>query len=190
MVSKRFAIAVGLAAAATPAWAHTGAGLTSGFASGFIHPFVGQDHVLAMVTVGLLAVLLTGRARWAVPASFVAMMVFGGGLGVAGVTIPAAEAGILASVAVLGIVVAWGRSLPVGVAVGLAGFFAIFHGYAHGAEMPAGASTIFYTVGFCLATAMLHGAGMAAGVLAFTSPKIVRLTGAAIAVTGMATAIA
>jgi len=138
-----------------------------------------------MVTVGLLAILLTGWARWAVPASFVAMMVFGGGLGVAGVTIPAAEAGILASVAVLGIVVAWGRSLPVGVAMGLAGFFALFHGYAHRAEMPAGTSAIFYTVGFCLATAMLHGAGMAAGALASNSLTVTRLTGAAIAVTGM-----
>jgi urease accessory protein len=190
MVPKHSVIALGLAAAATPACAHTGAGLTSGFASGFIHPFVGQDHVLAMVAVGLLAILLTGPARWAVPASFVGMMVVGGGLGVAGVTVPAGEAGILASIAVLGMVVAWGRSLPVSVAVGLAGFFAIFHGYAHGAEMPAGTSIIFYTVGFCLATAMLHGAGMAVGALAYNSPKVVRLAGAAIAITGMAAAIA
>lgn len=178
MVSKRFIVTTGLVIAATPAWAHTGTGLASGLVSGFIHPFHGPDHMLAMLTVGLLAALLGGQARWALPASFVAMMLVGGGLGLSGLAVPAAETGILASIVVLGAVLAWGQSLPARVAMMLACFFAVFHGYAHGAELPAGASTVSYTLGFCLATAALHVAGLVAGGAAFASPKVIRLAGA------------
>ncbi len=189
MVSKRLIAAAGFTMAAAPAWAHTGAGPASDFAAGFIHPLHGQDHVLAMVTVGLLACLLGGRALWAVPASFVAMMLVGGSLGLAGIGIPAVEFGILASIVVLGAVVAWGRSVPVGVAMALAGLFAVFHGHAHGSEMPLQASAATYALGFALAGAALHGLGIAAGLVAFGSPKMVRLAGACAALAGMALAV-
>lgn len=189
MVLKRVIMIGGLLALATPAWAHTGVGLSSGFASGFTHPLHGQDHVLAMVTVGLLAALLRGRALWAVPASFVGMMLVGGGLGLSGFAVPAVEAGILMSIAVLGAVVAWGRTVPVSLAMALAGLFAVFHGYAHGTEIPLSVSAASYSLGFAAATILLHGVGIAAGRTVFGSPKVLRIAGAAIALAGVATVI-
>ncbi len=154
------ALAAGLPAAAM---AHTGIGATHGFAHGFVHPMVGLDHILAMVAVGLYAAFLGGRALWLVPLSFVAMMAVGGALGIAGVQVPLVEAGIGASVVVLGLAVALRWTLPTAAAMGLVGFFAIFHGHAHGAEMPAAASGLTYALGFILATALLHGAGIGLG---------------------------
>lgn len=148
---------------ASEAFAHTGVGTTAGFAHGALHPLGGLDHLLAMVTVGLLAFHLGGKAIWLVPASFLAMMVVGGALGVAGVALPLVELGIVLSVVVLGALVAFGRSLPVALAMTLAGGFALFHGHAHGAEMPVAASGLIYGLGFLLSTAALHGAGLLAG---------------------------
>jgi urease accessory protein len=152
-----------LLASSSAAFAHPGHGDTAGFAHGFMHPLGGLDHVLAMVAVGLLAAHLGGRALWLVPSAFMAAMAAAGALGMAGVAIPYAEAGIMLSIVVLGLVAILRIGMPVSVAMALAGFFAIFHGYAHGAEMPAGASGLTYAAGFLAATALLHAAGIAIG---------------------------
>lgn len=145
------------------ALAHPGPGEATGFVHGFMHPVGGLDHVLAMVAVGLLAAHLGGRSLWLVPAAFMTAMAAGGALGMAGVAVPYAEAGIMLSIVVLGLAAVLRIGMPVSVAMALAGFFAIFHGYAHGAEMPAGASGITYAAGFLAATALLHAAGIAIG---------------------------
>jgi urease accessory protein len=146
------------------ALAHTGIGDTSGFAHGFMHPLSGLDHQLAMILVGLFAYQLGGRAVWLVPLTFVAVMVVGGVLGINGLPLPFVEIGIALSVVVLGAVVAFGVKAPVAVAAGLVGLFAVFHGHAHGTEMPldAGAG---YGLGFALATALLHAIGIGVGLL-------------------------
>lgn len=172
-------------AAATPAMAHVGHGSASGLLAGLSHPLGGFDHVLAMVSVGLFAALLGGRALWALPLSFVGMMLMGGVSGMTGIEVPAVEFGIAASIVVLGAVVTWGRQWSIQVAVALVGVFAVFHGHAHGAETPVGADAVLYSLGFALATAALHGAGIAAGLLALGYTKIVRLAGAAVTVTGL-----
>lgn len=154
-----FALAPGLANA------HTGLGHVDGFAHGFAHPLGGLDHVLAMVMVGLFASQLGGRARWLVPASFVSVMVLGGALGLAGIAVPFVELGIGLSIVVLGGVVAFNLHASVAVAMALVGFFAVFHGYAHGAEMPESASGLAYGAGFVLATATLHALGLGFGLL-------------------------
>jgi urease accessory protein len=133
-----------------PAFAHTGVGDTAGFVHGFIHPIGGLDHVLAMVAVGLFAALLGGRALWLVPFSFVSMMAVGGALGMGGVALPFAEFGIGLSVVAFGVAVAFRLHMPIAVAMALAGFFAVFHGHAHGAEMPDTASGFEYAAGFLL----------------------------------------
>ena len=159
------AVASALALVPSLAAAHTGVGDTAGFAHGFEHPITGLDHVLAMVMVGVLAFQLSGRALWLVPITFVAVMALGGALGVAGVNVPFVEIGIALSVVVLGAMVALGVKSPVPVAMVLVGFFAVFHGHAHGAEMPETSAGLAYGVGFMLATALLHTAGIAVGFL-------------------------
>jgi urease accessory protein len=188
MITKLFLLAVPAMLAAAPAFAHTGFHV-SGFSAGALHPLTGLDHALAMVAVGLLAALLGGRALWAVPGSFVAMMLIGGALGFAGAGIPAVEIGIAASVLVLGFVVALGRTRSLGAAMALAGGFAVFHGYAHGAEIPVGAGALSYSLGFAFASAGLHLAGMAAGLVTFGRWKVARLAGAAVAVGGLVLAL-
>ncbi|MBB3611816.1 urease accessory protein [Rhizobium sp. BK602] len=159
------AVVVALASIPSLAFAHTGAGETSGFIHGFGHPISDLDHILAMVMVGVFAAQLGGRALWLVPATFVLVMAFGGALGVMGVPVPFVETGIALSVVVLGAVVALGVKAPVAVAMGLVGLFAVFHGHAHGAEMPDDAGGLAYAAGFMLATALLHVAGIAASLL-------------------------
>jgi urease accessory protein len=144
----------------TAAFAHAGHGDVSGFAHGFMHPVGGLDHILAMVAVGVFAVVLGGRALYLVPLSFVGMMAAGFLLGVGGVGLPFVELGIALSVMVIGGAAASGRSMPVAAAMSLVGLFAIFHGQAHGAEMPAGAAGLTYALGFVSATALLHLAGI------------------------------
>jgi urease accessory protein len=145
------------------AFAHAGIGDAHGLTHGFMHPVGSLDHVLAMIAVGLLAVTLGGRALWLLPASFVAVMAVGGMLGVAGINVPFVETGIALSVVVFGLAVAFRTPLPVLAGMALVGFFAIFHGFAHGAEMPTDASGLAYAGGFMLATALLHGVGIAVG---------------------------
>lgn len=164
MISRLFAAAL-LAATLAPAaaFAHTGVGETGGFLHGFGHPITGLDHVLAMVLVGVFAFQLGGRALWLVPATFVLVMAAGGALAIAGIDVPAVEIGIALSVVALGAIVAAGVKAPVAVAMAVVGLFAIFHGHAHGAEMPEDASGVAYGVGFMVATALLHALGLALG---------------------------
>jgi urease accessory protein len=154
-----------------------------------MHPLGGLDHLLAMVAVGLYAALLGGRALWLVPATFVGVMALGGALGAAGYPLPHVETGIALSVIVLGLAVALRANLPTLAAMALAGLFAIFHGHAHGAEMPADAAAVSYSAGFMLATALLHGAGiaigLAAGRLAERGSRAIRLAGGAVALAGV-----
>jgi len=174
------------------ALAHTGIGLASGFGHGLAHPLLGLDHLLAMVAVGLLAVQAGGKAIWALPATFVSAMLLGGGLAIAGVHIPFVEAGILASVLVLGALVAVALRFPLMLDVLLVGVFALFHGHAHGAEMPLASGALSYSMGFALMTALLHGMGVAGAVLMkrFDMEKTLRLAGGAIAIAGAWMAIA
>jgi urease accessory protein len=156
---KLGAFAVALAFAPTAALAHTG-GDVHGFMRGAMHPVSGLDHVLAMVAVGLFAATLGGRALWLVPAAFVAMMGVGGLIGIYGLDLPYVELGIAASVIILGAAVAFRFNAPTAAAMGLAGFFALFHGHAHGVEMPVDAAGLAYALGFMLATALLHATGI------------------------------
>lgn len=164
------------------AQAHTGQDHVQGFVHGFVHPIGGVDHVLAMVAVGLFAVILGGRARWAVPLSFLAMMVAGGAVGLAGITVPFVEIGIALSVLVLGALVALQTKLPVAIASALVGLFAVFHGVAHGAEMPVDVSGLTYALGFVAATTVLHGIGFAVG---FSMMRFAKVSGVAIAAAGI-----
>jgi urease accessory protein len=186
--------AAALALLPVAASAHPGlAGHTHGFAYGFAHPFSGIDHVLAMVAVGLFAAHLGGRARWLVPLSFVSVMALAGVAGTAGVALPFTEIGIALSVVVLGLAVAFQVNVPTIVAMAAVGFFAIFHGYAHGAEMPDTASGLFYGLGFVSATALLHAAGVGLG-LAISriaaGQRIAQIGGAAISLAGIALLVA
>jgi urease accessory protein len=160
----RLTAAIALTLVPTAALAHPGIGDAHGFVQGFAHPLGGLDHVLAMVTVGIFAWQLGGRALWLVPATFVLALAAGGALAMLGIPVPLVELGIALSVIVLGAVVALGVKAPLAIAMGLVGLFAIFHGHAHGTEMPLDASGGAYGAGFVLATALLHIAGIALGV--------------------------
>jgi urease accessory protein len=152
--------ALAAALAAAPAAAHTGHGL-EGFAAGFAHPFGGVDHLLAMVAVGAWAAQQGGRAVWMLPAAFVGVMAIGGILGFAGLPLAGTESVILASVLVLGAMIAAALRPPLWIAAPFVGAFALFHGLAHGAELPAAANMPAYAAGFIAATALLHAAGIA-----------------------------
>ena len=186
----RGALAAILALSPTLAFAHVGVGDAHGFSHGFVHPIGGIDHVLAMVAVGMFAATLGGRALWAIPASFIVMMAVGGALGMMGVNVPFVELGIATSVIVLGSAVAlrW-TNWPLGATTAMVGFFALFHGFAHGAEMPAGASGATYAAGFMLATALLHmvgiGVGIALGKIGANAPRVTQGLGALVAVAGV-----
>jgi urease accessory protein len=151
-----------LAGMALPALAHPGHAVgPDAFTAGFTHPFLGLDHVLAMVAVGMWAARLGGRAVWLAPTAFITCMVGGFALAMAGVGLPAVEPGIAASVVVLGILIAAAIRLPLAASVALVGVFAVFHGHAHGAELTGAAAA--FGLGFVAATALLHGAGIALG---------------------------
>src|SRR6516225_12365862 len=162
MHSKALAFLTAATAVAAPtiAFAHPGVGQVHDLAHGFAHPFTGLDHVIAMLAVGVFAAQLGGRALWLVPGTFVAVMAAAGMAGMLGVTIPYVETGIALSVLALGAAIAFAIRVPVAVAMALVGFFAIFHGHAHGTEMPASASGILFGLGFVLATAALHAIGI------------------------------
>jgi len=171
--------------------AHTGVGPTAGFAQGFGHPFVGFDHLLAMIAVGVFAARLGGRALWLVPASFVTIMAAGGALGAGGIALPFVEGAIALSLVVLGAAVALRLDMPTLTAMGLVGLFAVFHGHAHGTEIPESASGLAYGLGFVLATATLHLTGVALGIgfgraRRVSGGTVVRLGGAMITFAGMA----
>lgn len=183
--SRGFAPLVILLAIGTPACAHSG-DTAGGFLAGFAHPLFGPDHVVAMVAVGLWGAFLRQPAIWLLPIVFPLVMAFGGVLGIAGVPIPSVETGIAASAIVLGAMVALAARPPLWTAVALVGVFAIFHGYAHGRELPGGADPAAFAAGFVIATGTLHLCGIALGLLARwpAGQLAVRAAGAAIALIG------
>ncbi len=174
--------------AAGPALAHTGLHSGDGIGAGLAHPFLGLDHMLAMVTVGALAATSGGRALWALPLSFMGVMALGGALGMAGVPLPAVEQGIAASLIVLGALLAIRVGLPVPAAMLVVGVFGLFHGHAHGAELPEMSSETAYAAGFVLATGLLHllGIAIALGSARFQgwAVPVTRLAGGAVAACG------
>jgi len=182
----RFLMLLAATCAASPALAHTGS-VSGGFAGGLSHPLFGPDHVAAMVAVGLWGVFLGLPAIYILPVVFPLMMAFGGALGILGAPLPGVEIGIAVSAAVLGMVVALAARPPLWVAGVLVGAFAIFHGHAHGAELPPGADALVYSAGFVIATGCLHLCGIAFGLLArWPMGRIaVRTAGGAIAIAGL-----
>lgn len=177
-----------LAALPAIAEAHTGAGLHDhGLLAGLAHPFSGLDHLLAMVAVGFWAASLVGRARILVPLAFMAVMTVGGIIGMAGVSFPMVETLIAASVVVLGALVAFNIRLATPLAAGIVGTCALFHGIAHGTELPAMANQFGYVAGFILATGILHSIGLALGILRFgkASAMVARAAGGFTAVAGI-----
>jgi urease accessory protein len=170
-----------------PALAHGAGGVLGGFIGGALHPLFGADHIAAMVAVGLWGAFLGAPAIWLLPVVFPLVMAAGGVLGILGVPLPSVEIAIAGSAIVLGLMVAFAARPPLGVAAVLVGAFAIFHGHAHGAELPPGADAVAYSLGFVLATGMLHLAGIAFGLLAGwpVGRAAVRVAGSAIAVAGL-----
>jgi urease accessory protein len=186
-----FVLAAGLALFAGVAEAHPFGAPGAGFAHGFVHPLGGLDHVLAMIAVGLWAAQLGDRTLWVVPAAFVGTMVLGGVLGAVGAPLPMVEFGIAASLVVLGALVAFGSRLPLAAAASIVGLFALFHGHAHGTELPETLSGLGYGAGFVLATALLHAFGIGLGLLSRGAARpALRAGGAAIAAAGLALILA
>jgi urease accessory protein len=179
---KKLPTILGFILAPVLAHAHPGHG-DLGFVPGFAHPLTGIDHVLAMLAVGLWAVQLGGRALWVVPSTFVTVMALGGVLGMNGLSLPAVEQGILASVLILGMMVAAAVRLPLLASAAMVGGFALMHGCAHGVELGSSASAFSTIAGFVLATALIHGAGIALGFGAAKAgqPRWMRFAGGAIA---------
>jgi urease accessory protein len=173
--------------AAVPlAQAHPGHGLHS-FSAGLQHPLSGYDHLLAMVAVGLWAVQLGGRARWALPLTFVSAMALGAMAGISGFALPGVNGWILASVFALGLLIAGAAKLPLGAGLGLVALAGAFHGLAHGAEMPLNANSLHFLAGMVVTTALLHTAGVVLGLAAQKrSVALLRLAGAGIVVGGVA----
>jgi urease accessory protein len=146
--------------ATTTANAHQGEGVAGGLASGFMHPLLGWDHVAAMVAVGLWGAVLGNPAIWMLPVVFPLVMAIGGALGVIGVSLPGVEIGIAVSALVLGCMVLFAARPPLWLAAVIVGFFAIFHGHAHGTELPDAANPLAFSLGFVLATGLLHLCGI------------------------------
>ena len=179
-------LAAALMLLATPALAHTGQGVAGGFATGFLHPITGPDHVVAMVAVGMWGAFLGPPAIWLLPIVFPLVMSFGGVLGVLGVPMPGVETGIALSAIGLGAMVAFAARPPLWTAAVLVGAFAIFHGYAHGAELPGATNPLAYGIGFVVATGLLHLCGISFGLLVRwpLGERVVRATGGLIACAG------
>ncbi len=167
--------------------AHIQPGEASGLLTGFLHPISGLDHVLAMIAVGLWGAQLGPPAVWILPVTFPMVMAFGGTLGLLGVALPGVEIGIAISALVLGVLVLAEARPPLAVAAVVVGFFAIFHGHAHGTELPEGQSGLLYSIGFVVATGGLHAVGIALGLLHRWSSgrAALRAAGAVVALAGI-----
>jgi len=176
-------IAPVLALLSGSAAAHSLDAPAGGLAAGLAHPFLGLDHLLALLAVGLWATQHSGRARWAIPGAFAGATAVGTALAAAGIVLPAAEAAIAVSVVILGLLVAARHAQSLPAAMALAGAFAVFHGFAHGIEMQQAASPLAAGAGFVLGTALLHAAGFLGGV---AGRRAVPYAGAAIAASGLA----
>ena len=183
MKQMNFFFLAALSLYAGTAAAHTGDHTATGFIGGLIHPFLGLDHLLAMIAVGLWAAQQGGRARWAVPAAFVCAMGLGALLTGSGWIVPHVESGIALSVLVLGLLIATQRHASVLAGMALAAVFALFHGTAHALEMPQAESSVLYAIGFILATICLHGMGVACNLV---GRHAMRVGGIGIAATGLA----
>lgn len=171
---------------ASPAWAHVQRGQAAGFLSGLRHPVSGMDHVLAMVAVGLWGAQLGAPAIWLLPVTFPLVMAFGGFLGLVGVPLPGVEVGVAASALLLGSLVAAEARPPLWLGAAVVAFFAVFHGHAHGTELPAGQSGLLYSVGFVVATGCLHATGITIGLIHHWAwgRTALRTAGAAVAASG------
>ncbi|PWQ94412.1 HupE/UreJ family protein [Leucothrix pacifica] len=168
-------------------FAHTGEGVTGGLVSGFLHPLLGLDHVSAMVAVGILGAFLGRPALWVLPVVFPLVMAFGGVLGIMGVPIPFIETGIAASSIVLGLLIVFALKMPLWIAAVLVAAFAIFHGHAHGTELPSSVVPLAYSIGFIVSTGLLHLGGIAIGeLIRWPIGKIIaRAMGGVIALAGV-----
>lgn len=162
--SARAGLALAAFWAPATAMAHPGHGAPADFYHGLLHPFSGLDHLLVMLGVGMFAFLLGGRARWRLPLTFVSVMAMSAWLSARGAALSGIELAIALSVLAMGLLLARGKSLPIALALPLIALFAVFHGLAHGSEMPMSASGFAYGAGFVLATAGLHGTGLLLGV--------------------------
>jgi urease accessory protein len=169
------------------AFAHIQNGEAAGFLTGFVHPISGLDHVLAMVAVGLWGAQLGAPAIWVLPVAFPLVMAFGGMLGLIGVPVPGIEYGIAASAILLGAAVLFEVRAALVVTALLVGVFAIFHGHAHGTELPPGQSALLYSMGFVIATGCLHALGIGIGAVHRWTwgQKLLRAAGAVVAVGGV-----
>jgi urease accessory protein len=190
--ARRAGAAPGLAVLAALLWAHGALahvqqGEAAGFLTGFRHPISGLDHVLAMVAVGLWGAQLGAPAIWALPVAFPLVMAFGGLLGLMGVAVPGIEYGIAASAILLGAAVMFEVRAPLFVTAFLVGVFAIFHGHAHGTELPAGQSPLLYSMGFVIATGCLHALGIGIGAVHRWTwgRRLVRAAGGVVAIGGV-----
>ncbi len=190
---KKTILALPLLIAATqPAFAHVGAGAVSGFSAGLAHPVSGPDHLLVMVSVGLWAAMAGGRSVWLWPAAFLGSMLAGALMAMAGVALPLVEPTILASVVAMGTIIGLSLRLPTAAGAGLVALFGLFHGHAHGSELPLAADAANYLIGFTLSTAALHLAGMGLGLglrrlpLGDVAPRAI---GWAVSVAGLALAL-
>jgi urease accessory protein len=192
MLMKRAAVTtfvIFLILAPAAALAHPGHDGKGGLVHGFVHPVTGIDHVLAMIAVGVLAALYGGRALWLVPMSFLFVIAAAGAIGIAGIPVQIVEAGIGLSIVVLGLMIAFQTKPPTLVAMAIVGFFALFHGYAHGSEMPNGLAGLSFATGFLIATALLLSAGAGLGLLLqrrSLSRRLIQAGGGATALVGIA----
>jgi urease accessory protein len=181
------ALLLTVALLAAPAWAHEQQGQAVGFVTGLLHPVSGLDHVLAMVAVGLWGAQLGAPAIWLLPITFPLVMAMGAMLGFLGVPVPGIEYGVAASGILLGAMVMFEVRPPLAGAALLVGFFAIFHGHAHGTELPPGQSALLYSMGFVMATGGLHAAGIGIGTVHRWAPgrRLLRAAGAVVAAGGV-----
>lgn len=177
----------------TTVYAHDGSNVPfGGFLAGLVHPVLGYDHFLAMLSVGILSAQIGGRAIWTVPATFVGVMAVGGILGLIGSGFQFVELGIAVSLIILGIVIAAEKRLAIGVAMVAVGIFATFHGYAHGSEVPTTAEPFLYALGFLTGTALIHILGVVIGDVAkhYENGKLIlRGGGALVALIGVLFAV-
>jgi urease accessory protein len=185
--ASRWVLGALLAVLASSAAAHAQPEAAAGFLTGLLHPVSGLDHVLAMVAVGLWGAQLGAPAIWLLPITFPIVMALGGFLGLLGVPLPGVEVGIAASAVLLGAAVMTERRPPLAVAAALVGFFGVFHGHAHGTELPLGQSALLYSLGFVMATGCLHAIGIAIGAVhRWPSGRVVlRIAGGGVGLAGL-----
>ena len=179
------ALPVTMLACIPNAGAHSMGAEGAGFITGLAHPFMGLDHFLAMLAVGIWAAQTGGSAVWRLPLSFVVMMAVAALISANGFSLPALEPFIAGSVMLLGLMVVFAIRLPINFSMLLVGLFAVFHGYAHGLEMPQASSAILYGSGFVLATTLLHLTGIGLGKVAYRKHLLSRLSGSIIAIAGL-----